>query len=211
MYEIKSSIDTYEGETEDILKKIKEAGENTPAQYEDDFRAIMQGCGMPEKGIEKLISMGFCKAPASTRYHGNYAGGLFEHSVNVTDNLIELTQKMGLKWQRRQSPVIIGMLHDLCKVDQYDYDLRTNTFTYNDKPIVTGHAVKSIIYIQHYGLLELTDEEVACILYHMGAFPPEDCNNYTKAIHKFPNVLWTHTADMMAAHIQEVEDGKELF
>lgn len=38
----------------------------------------------------------------------------------------------------------------------------------------------------------------------MGAFTDkEEWNNYTRAIHKYPNVLWTHHADMIAAHIIE--------
>ena len=39
------------------------------------------------EGIDKLISYlkktDFFKAPASTRFHGNYEGGLLEHSLNV--------------------------------------------------------------------------------------------------------------------------------
>lgn len=39
------------------------------------------------EGIEKLIAYlektDFFKAPASTRFHGNYEGGLLEHSLNV--------------------------------------------------------------------------------------------------------------------------------
>jgi len=39
------------------------------------------------KGIDRVIkfleSSDFFEAPASTRYHGNYKGGLAEHSLNV--------------------------------------------------------------------------------------------------------------------------------
>lgn len=27
-------------------------------------------------------------------------------------------------------------------------------------------------------------------------------HDYTRAIHRYPNVLWTHQADMIAAHIK---------
>ena len=38
-----------------------------------------------DKLLEYLLSSGsdFFSAPASTRYHGSYAGGLVEHSLNV--------------------------------------------------------------------------------------------------------------------------------
>lgn len=32
----------------------------------------------------QLMAMGFFTAPASTKYHGNYEGGLFDHSFTVT-------------------------------------------------------------------------------------------------------------------------------
>lgn len=50
----------------------------------------------------------------------------------------------------------------------------------------------------------LTEEEIMCIRYHMGAFTDkEEWSDYTRAIHKYPNVLWTHQADMIATHIVE--------
>ena len=63
---------------------------------------------------------GFFCAPASTKYHGNYPGGLYEHSRNVYFRLKDLTEKNSLQWMRPQSPFIIGMFHDLCKCDQYN-------------------------------------------------------------------------------------------
>lgn len=43
------------------------------------------------EGIEELIAWlettDFYIAPASTRFHGNYEGGLLEHSLNVYDLL----------------------------------------------------------------------------------------------------------------------------
>ena len=41
-----------------------------------------------------------------------------------------------------------------------------------------------------------------CIRYHMGAFTEkEEWRLYTRAVNQFPNVLWTHQADMIASHI----------
>ena len=48
-------------------------------------------------GVEDLISYlennDFFTAPSSTRFHGNYEGGLCEHSLNVHDCLVALHQK----------------------------------------------------------------------------------------------------------------------
>lgn len=51
----------------------------------------------------------------------------------------------------------------------------------------------------------LTVEEIMCIRYHMGAFcDKSEWNDYTRAVHKYTNVLWTHQADMLASHVEGV-------
>ena len=56
---------------------------------------------------------GFFTASASTKYHGAYEGGLYDHSRAVFYRLAYLTGNNDLKWQRPESPFIIGMFHDL--------------------------------------------------------------------------------------------------
>ena len=148
-----------------------------------------------------LIDMGFFTAPASTKYHGAYEGGLFDHSLKVTEMLLELTDKLGLTWERSESPYIIGMYHDICKCDLYEWDYEYNRYTYKDDLIIPGHGDKSIIMVQHH--LRLTDEEIACIRWHMGAYEKDTkmWDYYGRAIEKYPNVLFTHTADMIASKI----------
>lgn len=161
-------------------------------------------------------------APASTKYHGNYIGGLFVHSCNVTDTLVELTENNNLTWGRKESPYIIGMFHDLCKMDQYktleewgdsngsEFEVISAQvkFEYNEEVLYKGHGDKSVILASTY--LKLTPEEVACIRYHMGAFTEkEDWKYYNRALTAFPNVLWTHNADMIATyHLDNIEKGE---
>lgn len=52
--------------------------------------------------------------------------------------------------------------------------------------------------------MRLTEEEELCIRYHMGAYETDDWDGFDKAIRKFPNVLFTHTADMYASKCMEV-------
>jgi hypothetical protein len=67
-----------------------------------------------------------------------------------------------------------------------------------------GHGEKSVMQLQK--LVKLTDEEIICIRWHMGAFETDTkmWDYYGKAIEKYPNVLYTHTADMIASRIQGV-------
>ena len=58
----------------------------------DDFIALLKSTN--RDGIEDLLkwlgSSDFYVAPASSRFHGSYAGGLLEHSLNVYDELKRL-------------------------------------------------------------------------------------------------------------------------
>lgn len=150
-----------------------------------------------------LLKEGFYSAPASTKFHGNYAGGLFDHSFSVMNFLVELSANNNLKWQRAESPFIVGMFHDLCKIDSYVPvmdDGKVVEWDYNSDTFFKGHGDKSIMLLSQH--MKLTEEEVMCIRYHMGAFVEKDeWNYYTKAVHKYQNVLWTHHADMIASHV----------
>ena len=153
------------------------------------------------KLVKFVKTQGFLDAPASAKYHLSRKHGLVLHSVHVMSNLEWLTAKLHLEWQDVRSPYIIGLLHDICKYDNYILCF-DGTYTYNDNVRGLGHGDRSVSIIKQY--MELTEEEELCIKYHMGAFTDKsEWNNYTEAIHKYPNVLYTHTADMMAAHISE--------
>lgn len=166
---------------------------NIPTYYREHILPIV-----PDALTVYLKDNGFFSAPASTKYHGNFPGGLYEHSVIVADTLVKLTQHNNLKWVSQTSPYIVGMFHDLCKIDLYVST--DNGYAYNSNTGINGHGEKSVIMLQQH--LRLTPEEIYCIRYHMGAFTDkEEWDYYTRAVKKYPNVLWTHTADMIASNI----------
>lgn len=91
------------------------------------------------EGIEKLIDFlektDFFTAPASTRFHSSYEGGLLQHSLNVYDCLAGLgtttgdiqefqTAGMRLDSIPQESIIIVALLHDLCKVNFYATEMR---------------------------------------------------------------------------------------
>ena len=168
---------------------------------------------VPTPLLSWLLSRNYFISPASTKYHGAYPGGLFDHSLNVTSYLKDLTKRLELEWERPQSPFIIGMFHDLCKIDSYILESSFSgsneaepwyRYRHNALAPLKGHGDKSIILLSQF--MTLTPEEIMCIRYHMGAFVDQkEWGDFTNAIHNYPNVLYTHTADMMAAHIKEVD------
>nr|DAG14610.1 MAG TPA: deoxyguanosinetriphosphate triphosphohydrolase-like protein [Caudoviricetes sp.] len=189
-------------------------------------KSIMEDffCHFRDRGLlQYLEAAGFYEAPASKGHHGAYKGALFDHSLQVAYELINLTDKLGLKWERKESPAIVGMLHDLCKIDAYilvndEEVVETQTLTgekdrvkivtgqhyeWNRQQLLDGHGEKSCILALRY--MDLTDEELMCIRYHMGAFEGEKkWDKYSAAVKKYPNVLYTHTADMIASQIKGV-------
>lgn len=171
---------------------------------------------VPEALLDWLIGKGFFTAPASTKYHGAYEGGLFDHSFEVAQLLVQLTEDCHLVWANNRSPYIIGMFHDLCKIDQYRHSPVAGLTTFDGTPVedvthweynpdtlLKGHGDKSVMLLSQF--YTLTEEEIACIRYHMGAFTDKaEWDDYTRAVKLYPNVLWTHHADMLASHVKGV-------
>lgn len=155
-----------------------------------------------KKFYDWLIDNGFKKAPASTGYHGAFEGGLYEHSCNVTSELIHLTDHLDLKWQHEESPWIVGMFHDLCKIDAYEKatDCEGTSWQHNGNVLLKGHGNKSVMLLSQF--MTLTEEEMLCIRYHMGAYENDDWRQFDLVIKKYPNVLFTHTADMLASKLK---------
>jgi len=185
----------------------------TTAHRLNAFNGMMKGI-VSNEFTDWLVDNGFFIAPASTKYHGNYEGGLYDHSAAFAGELVHMTEALNLEWQRKESPLIIGMFHDLCKIDSYKKVIDVEGacmfgsdkvkgeqahYEYNDKVLLTGHGEKSIMLLSQF--MTLTEEEMLCIRYHMGAYNTNEWEQYGAAIEKYPNVLFSHTADMVASRI----------
>lgn len=154
---------------------------------------------VPEYFLSWLIEKGFFEKPASIHHHGAYEGALFDHSLAVMNELLRLTDKLDLQWKHPRSPYIVGMFHDLCKIDNYQ-KTDDEKWEYNNAPLLKGHGDKSVILLQQF--IKLTDEEMLCIRWHMGAFDEKDnWNSFGRSVTNYPNVLYAHVADMTAARI----------
>ena len=197
------------------------------------------------EGINDLLGFirksDFYTAPASTRFHLSEEGGLLKHSLHVYECLNAKQSapiwKDVLKNVKRETILIVSLLHDLCKTYYYTTDYK-NQKTYDEEkvkfanprevkhdakgdyiwetvPCFTvdnkyplGHGSKSVVFILQY--MKLSMEEITAITYHMGAYC--DSSQWTElgqAYEKYPLALALHQADMEATHILEVEDGKK--
>ncbi len=173
------------------------------------------------EGADKLLEYltspqsDFFEAPASTRFHGAYEGGLVEHSVNVYRCLAAYLERervretYGLSVQK-ESIAIAALLHDVCKINCYKPGVRNvkengvwkqvPTFEYSDD-LPYGHGEKSVYIIT--GFMRLTREEAFAIRYHMGFAGSEDARNVGEAFQRFPLAFALSTADMEATYFLE--------
>lgn len=161
--------------------------------------------------LDWLTDNGYFHAPASAKYHDAYEGGLYDHSKRVAIRLSLLSADLRLEWQRKESPVLIGLFHDLCKIDQFievedapgktmfGEDVargRITHYEYNKNVLLKGHGDKSVILLSRF--LTLTEEEIFCIRYHPGAFEQENIREYRAAVSRFPNLAYVHAVDLLA-------------
>lgn len=151
--------------------------------------------------LEWLETTDFYTAPASTKYHGAYEGGLVEHSLNVYHRLV----KRGLVGSM-DTMTITALLHDVCKADFYKKKDGGGYSVNNRFPI--GHGEKSVILIMRH--MQLTDEEITAINWHMGHFD-DRAGGYDliQAWKKCPLALHLHLADMEATWFDEKRGPQE--
>ena len=173
------------------------------------------------EGADKLLDFltngsDFFTAPASTRYHGAYEGGLLEHSLNVYECLTDILSRprmkevYGLEYSE-ESIAIVALLHDVCKVNfdkastrnVKDENGRWTTVPYYtiEDTLPYGHGEKSAYIVSAY--LRLTREEAFAIRYHMGFSGTEDPGNVGRALEMFPLAYALVCADMEAAFLME--------
>lgn len=161
--------------------------------------------------LESLNS-DFFTAPASTRFHGDYSGGLVEHSLNVYYclkdylNRNRVKEEYGLNYTD-ETIALVSLLHDVCKINVYKTSTRNKKingewqqvpFYEFDDQIPYGHGEKSVYMITPF--IKLTREEAFAIRYHMGFSGSDPVNNVGKSFEMFPLAFALSTADMEATY-----------
>ena len=159
----------------------------------------------------------FFTAPASARFHGAYAGGLCDHSVNVFRCLEaylgreRVKELYGLDYPM-ESVAVAALLHDVCKVGLYKPGFRNvkddatgqwskvPSYTFDD-PLPYGHGEKSVYIVN--GFIRLSREEAMAIRWHMGFSGPEDNRMVGQALQQYPLAFALATADMEASYFLE--------
>lgn len=159
-------------------------------------------------GVKSLVcwleNTDFFDAPASTRFHEAYQGGLLEHSLRVYFEMCRLRDMFPEIKITDESIIICSLFHDLCKVDFYAETTRNVKengewktapyYTINERFKFGGHGSKSVYLIERF--LNLTEPEAAAINTHMGV----QGNDYScyDVYREYPLAMLLHTADTIA-------------
>ena len=187
-------------------------------ENKEKFKALFKAW-VKRPGAEELLAWlettDFFEAPASTKHHGAYPGGLLAHSLNVCR---ELVSSSAAKSATTESMILCALLHDVCKAgvshqetkrrrtqDGRWEDYQGYTFR-DDFPL--GHGEKSVYLVSRF--VQLTDEEALAIRWHMGAYDNAargGSRALSAAMAVSPLVYELHAADMRATQKEQREEA----
>lgn len=198
------------------------------AANKEKFMELLRSTG--RMGVDDVIAtleeLGFFEAPASSRFHLAYEGGLLEHSLGVCRIALMVRKQVLLVRPElepllpEQSVILTTLLHDVCKAEIYKPAIkrRKNGFgiwedyngydvDYADFPV--GHGEKSVIVLLQAGL-ELTKEEILAIRWHMSAWDLpfqsyELMGSLNAARDKTPLIGILQAADGLSANVLETK------
>ena len=185
-------------------------------QFKKLFTKKITREGAPEL-LAWLESTDFFTAPASTKYHGAYPGGLVDHSLNVylafyepldAMKICEIESRLGLGMEETAETIAIcTLLHDICKANYYE-PMDGGGYKVNDQ-FPFGHGEKSVLLIHRF--MRLREIEALAIRWHMGAYDDAargGSRTLSAAMAVDPLVYELHVADMRATLYEQREEQK---
>jgi len=161
-----------------------------------------------DKVIQLLNDSGYFTSPASSQFHLCCEGGLAKHSHNtylILKHFNDYTHHL-----TEEEVVIVGLLHDICKVGCYQENVLQSGKISNAKPYKyvdpspLGHGEKSVMILQE--MMRLTDKEMLCIRWHLGPMGNYEWQMHARLLKKadyLKEVTMTFLADHFASAIVE--------
>ena len=161
--------------------------------------------------LDWMLKTDFFTAPASSKFHSAYEGGLCDHSLNVYNAMIDRYND----GKPDESFAIVALLHALCKAQFYKLGSRNvkneTTGAWEKVPFYTiddkfpfGHGEKSVFLIERF--MRLKVEEAIAIRWHMGGF--DDAARGASfaingAFERYPLAVKLHISDIEATYLME--------
>lgn len=197
-------------------------------EYIDLIKSIKRDNANIDGLIEHLEKSDFFYAPASTKYHCAYEGGLCEHCLNVYANILKIAKNwehLDAECYDDDSLKIVALLHDISKMNFYEpyaqnkkvygemgskqdefgrFDwVAVKSFKVKDqKFVLSSHEANAEFIARQF--IPLRIEESAAILNHMGTLASDSAQiNISEIFENYHLALILHIADMMATFIDE--------
>lgn len=165
-----------------------------------------------DKVIDYLKTTDFYICPASTKYHGNFDGGLLLHSLLVYASAEAIYNSLSMISPNifnkisKENIIITSLLHDICKVGTYvkaNKNVKVNgvwrteeTYEIQDN-FPFGHGDKSVLMLSVCGL-EMETSEMIAIRWHMSNWDlpyGQTQKTFIDARNKYPLLTLLITAD----------------
>ena len=160
--------------------------------------------------IEWLRTTDFYSAPASTRYHDSYPGGLLVHTLNVYNRMIDLIKSDVFKSVDLAQATLAVLVHDWCKIGTYEpYKRNVKNEQTNQweqvteyrkslKGVTLGHGVTSMFMLSRFIVLQ--PETALAIRWHQGRWNvcEAEQDEFQLACESYPIVLLVQFADQLS-------------
>ena len=172
----------------------------------------------------------FFEAPASTKYHGNFKGGLCVHSLKVYKIMQELMQTSCITSNvafSESSVAVVGLLHDVAKANYYEeYYANKKLYSENgskkdnmgrfdwvsqqaykvkepqDRYTTGNYGFNSYMILSKF--ISLTDDEIVAIVnQYVGMDDGYSNKDMGTILNKNPLLVLLHVADMLSCYIVE--------
>lgn len=180
--------------------------------------------------IKKLKDTDYFTAPASTKFHNCFIGGLADHSLNVYYNLKRLVENKHLEDVIPEESIIIcGLLHDISKINYYERGVRNKKIyseagskwdelgrydwvseeSWNIIPdkkrfIYGNHEENAEFMVRQFIPLKVA-ESAAILNHHAGIGCESTGINISSIYHRYPLANLLHVADMIATFTDETD------
>lgn len=163
-----------------------------------------------QKMLHWLDNTDFYRAPSSTRFHDSYKHGLLYHSLQVMNNILDLSMIPKFSSVSTNSSILVALMHDWCKINIYEFYKRNvkdeatgqwnqvDAYRRNDSNIPFGHGVQSMYMASK--MCNLSVDEALAIRWHMGVWNvcQSEYNDLQHANECYPLVHMLQFADQLA-------------
>ena len=164
----------------------------------------------PSRCLEWLDRTDFFNAPASSKYHEPYPGGLCIHTLKVFNETMDLLNLPKFIHQLTCVAARIALVHDWCKINRYEQFMRNvkneqtgvwekvPSYRTRENGVCFGHGVSSMFMAQQFCRMKM--EEVLAIRWHQGRWNVCELeeNEFNHANQNYPLCYLIQFADQLA-------------